>query len=253
MGWLTEHRRHHLLETPFPDEWRAILDKNVAAYRLLAPDQQQHLRDLTQVFVAEKHWEGGNDLAVTDEMRVTIGGTACLMILGRDHSLFSEIVSIVIYASAVVTRRAEGRAPFAFGPIADRLPILGQSMRGGAVILAWDDVLAGARDPHDGRNLVFHELAHKIDEIGGTVDGTPPLPDAAHRRAWGEALGTAFLAQIERAKRGEKSLLRDYATTNEAEYFAVVTEVFFEQPAKLREALPDVYAVLAEFYGVDFG
>src|SRR5262249_49379135 len=107
MGWLTERRRRHLLEKPFPEPWRGYLQQTVAAYRLLTTEQKQRLRDLAQVFVAEKHWEGGNGFTVTDEMRVTIAGTACLMILGRDHALFAAVVSIVIYPSAVVSRRAE--------------------------------------------------------------------------------------------------------------------------------------------------
>lgn len=248
--WLTERRRAHLLETPFPDAWRAHLGANVAAYLQLPPEQQARLRDLTQVFVAEKHWEGAGGLELTDEMRVTIAGTACLMILARDHDLFADVESIVIYPHAVVARQPQWMTYTSMTPRRDEQPVLGLAQRGGAVVLAWDDVARGARHPHDGRNLVIHELAHKIDFLDGAADGTPPL-DAAARRAWAAAFEPAFQRHVARAERGERSFLRDYAITNEAEYFACATEVFFEKPLELREDLPDVYAQLAAFFGID--
>ena len=99
--------------------------------------------------------------------------------------------------------------------------------------------------------MVIHELAHKIDFVDGDIDGTPPLESREERQAWREAFGTAYLAQKARAEHGQRSFLRDYAITNEAEYFAVVSEAFFEKPKQLEEALPEVYAVLRDFYKLD--
>jgi Mlc titration factor MtfA (ptsG expression regulator) len=251
-GWLTERRRKRLLEQPFPAEWTAILEDNVAAYKLLDEGEQQHLRDLVQVFIAEKHWEGAGGLELTDEIRVTIAGTGCQLLLGRSHDLFSEVVSIVVYPSAVIVPEQE-RSIFDSGarPSEGDTPVLGVAHRGGALVLAWDSALRGARDPKDGHNVVIHELAHKIDFLDGTADGTPPLPDGSARRAWIEAFAPAFLAHRERAERGQRSFLDDYAITNEAEYFAVATEAFFEKPRALARELPDVYAALRQFYSLD--
>ena len=197
MGWLTERRRRRLLEEPFPAAWLEILERNVAAYALLDEGEQQRLRELTQVFVAEKHWEGCGGLELTDEIRVTIAGSGCQL------------------------------------------------------VLAWDAALHGARDPSDGSNVVIHELAHKIDVLDGRADGTPPLPSRDARRAWAKAFEPAFLAHRERAERGEPSLLSDYAITNEAEYFAVATEMFFERPRALADELPEVYDQLKDFFRLD--
>ena len=73
-----------LLETPFPAAWTEILERNVAAYKLLDEAEQQRLRDLVQVFIAEKHWEGCGGLELDDEIRVTIAGTGCQLLLGRE-------------------------------------------------------------------------------------------------------------------------------------------------------------------------
>ena len=250
--WLTERRRKHLLEAPFPDAWRDVLEHDVAAYRLLADGEQQRLRELVQVFIAEKTWEGCGGLELTDEMKVTIAGAGCLLLLGRDHDLFADVESILVYPSTVVAPQ-ERRSFFDPGlrVMRGEQALLGEAHYRGPVILAWDSVLAGARKANDAHNVVIHELAHKIDFLDGSVDGTPPLDSAAERRAWGEIFGAAFVAHKARAERGEPSFLRDYAITNEAEYFAVATENFFEKPRQLQEALPDVYRELSRFYNLD--
>jgi Mlc titration factor MtfA (ptsG expression regulator) len=251
-GWLTERRRKRLLETPFPDAWIAILERNVAANKLLDEDEQQRLRDLVQVFVAEKHWEGCGGLELDDEIRVTIAGTGCQLLLGRSHDLFADVVSILVYPSAVLLPE-QARSVFDPGarPTDSDTPVLGVAHRGGAVVLAWDSALRGARDPRDGRNVVIHELAHKIDFLDGNADGTPPLPSGSARREWIAAFAPAYLAHKERSERGKRSFLDDYAITNEAEYFAVATEAFFEKPTALARELPDVYAALRQFYSLD--
>lgn len=250
--WLTDRRRRRLLEEPFPPSWVEILERNVAAYPLLDEAEQKRLRDLVQVFIAEKNWEGCGGLELDDEIEVTIAGTGCLLILGRDHDLFHEVLSILVYPSAVLHREG-ARSFFDPGarPVEEDSPVLGLAVRGGAVVLAWDSALRGARDHADGHNVVIHELAHKIDYLDGTADGTPPLDGAAARRAWIAAFAPAFLAHRERAGRGEGSFLDDYAVTNEAEYFAVATEAFFERPRSLARELPDVYASLRDFYRID--
>ena len=129
--------------------------------------------------------------------------------------------------------------------------MLGLAVKGGAVVLAWDSALRGARDPKDGHNVVIHELAHKIDFLDGEADGTPPLPSAEARRAWVAAFAPAYLAHRDRMDRNKRSFLDDYAATNEAEYFAVATEAFFEKPKPLARQLPDVYEQLRAFYRLD--
>jgi len=248
--WLTERRRKHLLETPFPPAWVEILERDVAIYALLDDGERQHLRDLVQVFIAEKHWEGCGGLELDDEIRVTIAGTGCQMLLGRDHDLFRRVVSILVYPSTVVLPpQPVGVFSFPRGAVGETA-ILGQATQIGTVILSWDAARSGAANAGDGHNTVVHELTHQIDMLDGTADGTPPLEPPELRR-WGHAFEAAYLEQKARAARGEPSLLRDYAITNEAEYFAVAAEVFFEKPRALREALPDVYVSLVSFFGLD--
>lgn len=249
--WLARRRRAQILEAPFPPEWEAIVARNVAHWALLDDAERARLRDLVQVFVAEKHWEGCGGQEMTDEVRVTVAAEACLLLLGRDHDLYDDVESILVYPSTVV---AAERRPGVFerggAVIAESEAILGQAHPGGPVILVWDAVKRGARDPDDGHSVVIHEFAHKIDMLGGEVDGTPPLPDGAARRTWAEVCSEIFLALKDRDPEVRR-VIDPYGARNEAEFFAVATECFFERPERLQEALPELYALLADYYRQD--
>jgi Mlc titration factor MtfA (ptsG expression regulator) len=250
--WLTDRRRRRILETPFPTAWDGYIARNVAITHRLGVAERMKLRELVQVFLAEKHFEGCGGLELTDEVKVTIAAQACVLLLGRDDpSLYDDVHSILVYPSIM---RSPPRRLGVFeqprAPIGAGLALQGEAIMGGPVILAWDVVLAGGREEAHG-NVVFHELAHKIDMANGTVDGAPPLPTRARIRRW----STVFSAAFDRLKRdlaaGWPTVIDAYGATNEAEFFAVATETFFTRPAELRAAEPALYAELAAFYAID--
>ena len=251
--WWHERQRAEILETPFPDAWHDVLKRNVAHYARLTEDEQARLRELTQVFIAEKHWEGCAGLTLDDEIRVTIAAQACLLVLELPHRMYRDVESILVYPSAM--QRPEqpqgvfvrSRDLVAHGPIA----LLGEAHLGGPVVLAWDRVLRDGQRPQDGDNLVYHEFAHKLDMLDGSADGTPPLSSRAELSSWARACESAFLALKKKSERGAPTLLDSYGATNEAEFFAVATEHFFDRPRSLRQHLPELYAVLAAFYRQD--
>ena len=131
------------------------------------------------------------------------------------------------------------------------MPRLGEAWQGGPVILTWDSVLRGTRNAQDGHNVVFHEFAHKLDMLTGHADGVPPLTDAVTHQTWVEALQAEYDALKEDAERGQRSFLDRYALTNGAEFFAVATEHFFEQPRKMKRDHQAMYEVLSAFYRQD--
>lgn len=251
--WITDRRRRHLLEQPFPEAWTEILEREVTLLHRLEPSLHPRLRDLIQVFIHEKHWEGCGGLELTDEHRVTIAAQACLLLVGiNNHDLFAEAVSILVYPSTVVIpRRTQGVFEVPPTAPARETPILGQAFKRGAVIIAWDRAVAGAHDTDGHDNVVLHELAHEIDMHDGPTDGTPPLADATQRRAWVAACEPAFLELRSAVERGDHTFLRDYAATNEAEFFAVATESYFTRPRALAKAMPALFAVLRDFYQVE--
>ena len=95
---------------------------------------------------------------------------------------------------------------------------------------------------------MLHESAHKMDMLDGVVDGTPLLPDQQALDRW----IAVCAAELELMRRGEAGpLLDDYGAIDPGEFFAVATETFFGRPLDFREAKPQLYEVLADYYRQD--
>lgn len=250
-SWLRERRRRQLLEDPFPEGWEEILRGNIVHVRYLDAEELQRLRDLVQVFLAEKHYAGCGGLELDDEVRVTIAGQACLLLLGlEDHDLYRNVETILVYPSTVVPKRVVEpmfAAPVVVDPV---VPLLGEAHHRGPIILTWDAVLRGARHAN-GHNVVYHEFAHKIDMADGAVDGVPPVDTRAQYERWVEVCSHEYETLRRRSEAGLPTLLDPYGGTTVAEFFAVATEVFFERPRELDAEHPELYDVLRSFYRQD--
>ena len=252
MSWLKEKRRHKILEQPFPRQWGEYIVSNVAHWAFLDAAERDYLQDLVQVFVAEKTWEPCGVPHLTAEIQVTIAAQACLLLLGFDHDLYRNVKSILVYPSTVVAPDHVDPDTFhVLGVHRSAVPILGQAVAHGPVILVWDAVAMNARHPERGHNVVYHEFAHKIDMLDGTVDGTPPLADHAEFARWVVVCTREFELVRKKGAQGRRTLLGAYAGTNPAECFADATEVFFDKPTKMKETHPDLYDVLHLFYKQD--
>lgn len=242
-------RRARIRRQPFPLSWREILRRRMPAFSQLPADVQLRLKKQAQVLLAEKPFIGCAGLAVTDEMRVLVAVQAALLLLGRRAGAFDGLRQILVYPGAFVVDRSTADAA---GLVHDeRRALAGESWQQGQVLLSWDDVLAGAADPHDGRNVVIHEFAHQLDQAHGAANGAPYLPGAQRRARWAAVLGAEFHALQERLAQGMESLIEPYAATNPAEFFAVVSELFFERPAELAANHAALYGEYCLFYGVD--
>ena len=249
--WLTERRRRRIREAPFSAAWDGHIARNVAIAHRLGVAERMKLRELVQVFMAEKHFEGCGGLELTEEMMVTIAAQACVLLLGRDASLYDDVGSILVYPSVVrQPPRKLGMFEQPRVPISDGVAIQGEAMMGGPVILAWDAALAGGREELPG-NVVFHELAHKIDMANGAVDGAPPFETRAELRRWSVVCSAAFARLRHELEAGWPTVIDPYGATNEAEFFAVATETYFTRPGELRAFYPELYAVLAAFYRIE--
>ena len=244
--WWAGRRRARLRAQPFPAAWRRILRRRVPAVARLPPDLQQQLKGHIQVFLAEKPFIGCAGLHVTDELRVTIAAQACLLLLGQPRpGYYPQLREVLVYPGAFVVDRVQ---PQGGGVVqAQRQALAGESWSQGRVILAWAEVLAGAVDPADGRNVVIHEFAHQIDQDKGVADGQPWRATRGQRRRWVAVMGAA-LAQL---RREPSALISAYGATEPAEFFAVVSEVFFEQPQALAAEAPAVYRELSLLYQVN--
>lgn len=243
-----ERRRARLRALPFPAAWRRILRRRVPALARLPWPLRRRLEGHVQVFLAEKPFVGCRGQRVDDEVRVTIAAQACLLLLGEARpAMFPALRQVLVYPEAFVVDRVRA-APG--GVVQDQRQLLaGESWQQGQVILSWADVRAGAADPGDGRNVVLHEFAHQIDQHHGAADGRPWRPSAAAQARWDAVMRRLFA----RLQVQPSALIGAYAASDMAELFAVLTELFFEQPQALADEAPAAYRELAQLYGVDPG
>jgi hypothetical protein len=250
----TRWRRARLARTPFPPAWRAIVRRRVPLVRRLPADLRLQLQALIQRFVAEVPVIGCAGQVVDDEVRVTIAAQACLLLLNRGG--FEGLTEVLVYPGAFAVDRVQAGAG---GVLHEgRSALLGESHGRGAVVLSWQDTLEGAADPGDGRNVVIHEFAHRLDQDHGAANGAPWLGPRRGYEEWSRVLGAEFAALRARVEAAEaagrpepEGLIPAYGATDPAEFFAVVSELFFERADALRAAHAALYEQLRQAYRTD--
>ncbi len=261
LGWFGRRsRRRKLLRAPVEGDWNRFLLVNVPQFAQLHVDQRDRLLDHTRLFMAEKRFEAALGYQITDEMCVTIAAQACLLLLADDPitaRYFPRIRSIIVYPE---TYAAPVKATGPAGIVTEgRSFRAGEAWHGvgsgvdGYIILSWADVKRGAADPSDGRNVVLHEFAHALDGESGSVEGAPALKDKAEYRAWSRVFQREFAELRAAALHGQPTLLNTYGAQSPAEFFAVATEAYFEQPWHMKQMHPELFGQLKRFYGWDPG
>jgi MtfA peptidase len=248
MGWFTKWRRARVLRRATLDErsWHSIVQRYAFTRSLPAADRAR-LRDWVVLFLDRKAVVAAGGLELTDEMRLCIAVQACMLILNLDIDYYRDWVEVIVYPGEFV---AEFEYMDEFG-VAHRVeePMSGESWLAGPVILSWED--AALRGGEHGYNVVIHEFAHKLDMLNGDANGFPPLHADMDHSEWSGAFGEAYEDFGNRVRSGAPLPIDPYAAETPAEFFAVLSEAFFEIPGKVRAEYPRVYAQLAAFYRQD--
>lgn len=252
----TSLRRRRIRARPFPEAWRAILKQRMPYFRLLPADLQLQLKKHIQVFMAEKEFVGCAGLLINDDIKVTIAAQACLLLLNRKTDYYPALSQILVYPSAFIVDK---RTTDPLGLVSQNRQVLsGESWQQGQVILSWTDTIAGAREPADGHNVVIHEFAHQLDQENGPANGAPVLARKDQYAIWSATLGAEFSRlqrQVNSPARSpdhdDAPLFDAYGASSPAEFFAVVSEVFFEQPQAMSVQYPALYQQISQFYRLD--
>jgi Mlc titration factor MtfA (ptsG expression regulator) len=215
--------------------------------RSLSAEERARLRNLVVLFLHEKTITGAAELAVGDEMRVLIAAQACMLILNLDVDWYRGWTEIIVYPDEFVAEHdyvdEDGVAHNV------REPMSGESWLAGPVILSWAD--AEQADGGGGYNVVIHEFAHKLDMLNGDANGFPPLHQDMTRADWADTFTAAYRDLCRNVDRRRQTRIDPYAAESPAEFFAVLSEAFFEIPGVVRDDYPGVYGQLAAFYRQD--
>jgi MtfA peptidase len=246
---LKTRRRNRIKAQPFPQAWRAIIAAKLPYVEALPEPLQEELFDLTQIFLAEKHFEGCAGFEITDEVRVTIACQACVLLLNRPTDIYPRLATILVYESPYFARQEH---PDEAGLISLSHDVrAGESWSRGVVVLVWKEILQGLRHPHDGYNVIIHEFAHQLDQENNAAEGLPLLDHASLYPRWQHAFSEQYDRLLRDVKHHRKSVFSDYGATNPAEFFAVATETFFEEATKLKRRHPELYDVLSDYFQQD--
>lgn len=227
-----------------PGEWTRV-EAQLPFLDFLLHGDRERLRRLALEFLAGKEFTGAQGFEPDNNVRLAVALQACLPVLNLGLEWYDGWVGIVMYPGDFVIARQDLDEHGVVHEYDD--PVAGEAWPGGPVILSWFDRPEDA----DGMNVVIHEFAHKLDMRNGEADGWPPLHQGMSRRKWASAFSAAFDDFGARVDRDEETALDPYAAEHPAEFFAVMSEAFFETPRMLTDEYPAVYEQLKLFYRQD--
>jgi len=234
-------RRTRLYSSHFPQQWIEILKVHFKLYNNLPETLQNQLHGHIHIFLNEKNYVGYNGIVINDTIRLVIAAQACVLLLNRKTNYYPHLSNILVYPNVFTHDNKEG------GQHRGRL---GESWHRGPIVLSWQHSQLGANNNKDGDNVVMHEFAHQLDQENGPSDGLPILQHN-NIKQWSIILGKEFKALKMKLKLRKHSLLDKYGATNPAEFFAVITEHFIEQPSQLNKKHPKLYSELKKYYQID--
>lgn len=246
--WLREWRNNRIISHSqvTDNEWQEAFH-HLPLLQRLSSDEKAKLKRLAILFLHSKSLEGIGELQITTEMRLFIALQACLPILNLGLNWYNGWISVVVYPGAFSRQSSEMDE---YGVMHQgRANLSGESWQRGPVILSWNDIVH--RGDIDGRNVVIHEFAHKLDMQNGRANGLPPLHKGMSVNQWAEVFSKAYADFQLRLEYHHPIPIDSYAATSAGEFFAVFSEMFFEKPAVIRQFYPEVYELLVRFYHQD--
>ncbi len=250
MGWLNKLGWFKPPAPPaIPDAlWRQTLE-GLPFLAALNADEQSRLRALVGRFLAEKEFTAAGGLELTDPLCLSIAAQGCLPILELGLSAYQGWVGIIVYPDEFVVPRSfedENGVIHQYDDV-----ISGEAWPGGPLIISWKDAQMAGQPESAGYNVVIHEFAHKLDMLNGEADGLPALHSGLDPKEWENTLLAAYDDFCHRVDSGEDTAIDPYASEHPAEFFAVLTETFFELPGLLAGEYPALYELLKRYYRQD--
>lgn len=245
-NWLKRRRRRRILERqPIPDaEWSDV--RRLPWLRRMDEAKLADLRRMVTWFLAEKRFYGAAELDVNRDMAMLVAVLSCLPVLHIGYDHLEGWTTVILYPGEFRVRHQHEDE---YGLVSEEEGELsGEAWDIGPLVLSWTDVAAAVENPTDGENVVFHEIAHKLDMLNGEANGHPPLHPGMDGRAWARDMKAAFDAMNDTLDAGQETEIDPYAATDPAEFFAVTSEYYFEAPEDLKRLMPRIHAHLEAFF-----
>ena len=222
----------------FKREWRETLELRVAIYRRLPEDLTAELESLIPWFIEKVNWSWHAGLRPQEMHKVTVACEACVLILRRNKKDYSKFREIEFFPRNL---KSVGEEDWAGSANQSR------------VRLGWYWAEQGMEDGCDNYNVVLHEFAHVLDRMPDNRSRADPHIEKSDLANDWKSFAEAEFKDL--CKRWERKsglrVVREYGTTNKAEFFACSTEAFFERSEELKLCRPRLYEWFENIYGVD--
>ncbi len=249
MKWLERLKSYRVLRKhAIPDhDWLGVTHQ-LPLLMSLSATEKVRLRVLATLFLHKKYFTGVQGMVVTPRVKIIIAAQACLEILNLGIGAYDGWYEIIVYPGAFrVTRERQNDIGLVDKESRD---LSGESWMQGPVILSWDDIERDSFTLQQGRNVIIHEFAHKLDMLNGRANGMPPLHPDMRLDKWTDSLSEAYEQLIQHVHHHHGDIT-PYAASNPAEFFAVMCEYFFTSPDFLHEHYPRVYRQLSAYFRQD--
>lgn len=222
---------------PFPEKYQKGLEQ-FKPYKFLTQDEKKRFETKVQIFLEDKYFNGVGDLEVTEEMKLLVAAEACLLITNVLGPVYPGLKNIYLMEDVFIPKDNPVNALTGLPTHEARL---GEAWKRGPVVLSWKSIKQGS-------SVIFHEFSHQLDQQDGSFDGTPELGKNGNYDKWAQVMGREFLKLRQRIQQHKRSDIDTYGATNEAEFFAVVSEYYFTRPNRLKENHPEVYGIFNDYF-----
>lgn len=219
-------------------EAKAILAKDVHFYQQLSEEKKAEFESRILIFLDQVHIEAvETELTVKDS--IFIAASAIIPVFGFSEWRYKHLTNIILYPSTF-----NGDYEFAEGKFPTILGMVGDGALNGQMLLSQKALHEGFMNKQDKSNTAIHEFVHLIDKMDGSIDGIPSMLLAhGYTLPWLELIRQESLHIA-----ANKSDINVYALENQAEFFAVVSEYFFERPELFKEKHGALYTLLSEAF-----
>lgn len=247
-AYLTKIRRNTLFSKPASDEFMSVITQFVPIYHKLPDNLKKELIGHMNIFLSEKSYEGCGGLEITNTIKIVIAAQACMLLLNRKSNYYPKLSVIYVYPDAFQSNQVSSEGGV---EVTQQVVRSGESWTNGPVVLSWNHTKHGANDIKDGENVVFHEFAHQLDQEDGYNDGIPIHESPSQYIAFARMMESKFDKLQKRIMKRKKTVMNAYGGTSKAEFFAVLTETFFEKPRQLQRRHPELYEEVKDYYKLD--
>ncbi|SFL07105.1 hypothetical protein SAMN05216302_102946 [Nitrosomonas aestuarii] len=249
MSWGLNHwRRNWILQH---EEIPATIWKKVISLRCLkglSPDELKRLHELVLLFLHAKVINGAHNLVITDEMRTTVAIQACILLLNLNLDYYDDWIEIIVYPEEFIL---DYKYADEIGVVHHAYNIAsGEAWFAGPVILSWQQIATQSQTQY-AHNVIIHECAHKLDMLHEGANGCPPLHANMSAHTWHDVFNQAYADFCRQIETRPDPIIDLYAAESPAEFFAVLSEGFFESPLIIQQHFTAVYEQLVLFYRQD--